>query len=299
MTAAYYITDWSVRYEVNDKGRAWKMDGGVELRKASLLYIRRQVYGRRMSAGFEAVITAAGSRAYEVLGFFDLFLGFAAVGPPDKRGVLRNHRDELATVADLARMCRATVDQVEYALSILCDNTVGWIRNGDPPGKSGAVRECPGESGPDRAPLLSQIQIQVTSDQNKSNPSHPAGVDDNGDNQLVDGGFDLVFTQGNDLDLDLKKAATKFIMDLDNIYPSAQWTTSENTTFRNLIDHIKNSGDADNFVRAIGLAVAAKTANAKKPKAKFIAYCKDKLGFIKTVEWESTTAKRKAQEATA
>jgi len=92
----------------------------------------------------------AGDRAYEVFGVFHKLLEISASEKGGRRGVLRTHKGEPATVEDLAFDLRTTVEQVEFTISILTEPDVSWLQVMEEdlgsPGNSRKLPENPGKT---------------------------------------------------------------------------------------------------------------------------------------------------------
>lgn len=282
MAEAYRITEWQSRYEVDDKGRAWQPDKPKPLRKTSLLYIRRKVHGRGVSAGFAALREIAGpARAHEVVGMFDQFLGIAAVGSPENRGILRNHRKNPGTVEDLARMCRATVEQIEFAMSVLCNTAVGWVEKVDCPGKSGNDRKNAGGSRKIRAPYNRSIPIPSQIRERNTNPipSHSSDVHGDRDGLGLEKSLE---DRGLELEGRIQSKAIWFTDELAKKFHTI--SKDEATTFARITQHLSDlvrtlHAEIEIFDQALGWADEATSIGARSPKAVFVEKVKQETGF--------------------
>jgi len=155
----YVINEWFERYEVNDKGQPARI--GDKLRVRPLDYIRSKCHGKGRSAGFAYMQDLAGEKAFEVFGLFHKFLEIAGDEVGGKRGILLNSRGNPATSKDLAIMLNFPQDKIEYALEILTNEKICWLKDiPEIPGKSGKEnggseafqkfqenQEIPGKSG--------------------------------------------------------------------------------------------------------------------------------------------------------
>jgi hypothetical protein len=122
----FVITEWLVRYEVNEKGQPAKP--GDKLRVSPLDYIRSKVHGRSEGAGFAKLHAVAEDKCYEVFGIFQKFLEIAGSEKGGERGVLLNEKGKPATTLDLAFLLRFPFEKVQYAIQILMDERVAWIQ---------------------------------------------------------------------------------------------------------------------------------------------------------------------------
>lgn len=150
--ARYRITEWEERYEVNEKGRAWKP--GEEKRAGPLTYIRSKVHGRSQGLGWRKLIEAAGSRkAPGVFGIFQKLLELSADQKCEDRGFIQDDPDcPVSFVLGLDNR------DVQFAISVLL--AIGWLGQGD--GQSGDSRKLP------EIPQVSPQSYHIISDHIRS-----------------------------------------------------------------------------------------------------------------------------------
>ncbi len=120
--ARYYVREWDQRYEVDDKGYAYR--DGRPKRAGPLDYIRLKVYGRAQGIGWRKLIAVAGVReAPMIFGIFCKFLEIAGDRDRDSRGYVEDTPDE-----PLSFTMGLHEKDVQTALNILCDPRLAWLQ---------------------------------------------------------------------------------------------------------------------------------------------------------------------------
>jgi len=117
VTTMYRIADWDERYEVDTKGREWKI--GQPKWAGKLRFTRLKINGTALGMGYRKLQAAAGKKnALQVFGLFCKLLEIAG-------NSTRDTRNRIPEVDELAFAIDAPVSQVEFSIKVL--KKVGWV----------------------------------------------------------------------------------------------------------------------------------------------------------------------------
>lgn len=149
MTKAWRIREWDTRYEVDDKGRAWKGKG--KKRVGSLDYIRFPAWGYDRNKGYRRLVTAARTarRLEAAMCLWPKLLQLAADNDAEHRGWLLGEEGQPAGIQDFVYATAFRPQTVVIGLEVLSDPKVRWIEQAalpDIPGHSRKLPETPGLS---------------------------------------------------------------------------------------------------------------------------------------------------------
>lgn len=168
---AYQVTRWDELYEVDTNGRPWK--DGASKRRGSLDYVRWQVHGRSMGAGYRRLQQVCGTAARfeSTFAVWGKLLELAASNSDDLRGWILNEDHEPASVEDLVFFTGFRKSSIQNALKALAHPRVKWIELQDFAG-AGA---CPRNSRESasvaefRDPFLNETETEDNSEQHNEN----------------------------------------------------------------------------------------------------------------------------------
>jgi len=158
VSKAFKIARWHELYEVDDKGKQAKPDSN--LRQSPLDFVRFQVHGRAMGAGYRRLqsVCKTAARFESTFAVWAKLLELAGCESADRRGRILNEHGQPASVEDIAFFTGFRESSVAFAIKALSHPDVGWIEADeehpknddsatlrDSPGNSGEFRECPGK----------------------------------------------------------------------------------------------------------------------------------------------------------
>jgi hypothetical protein len=271
----YEITQWDDRYEVNSNGNIFQPGTDQRRRSKPLAFVRSKVHGRSLGTGMRKLQSLAGPRAMEVFGIFHRLLEVAADASRDSRGILLNSDcpDDPATAEDLSFILNLSQEQVDNALTTLCE--MGWISENS--GKARELRESPGTPGkPGNSgkarPLINETETE---------PNRIEHNERDSDLKIKD-----------DSDSDSTTNRHSFGLKLMQILPV--WSSSDHAAFRNLTTELANVGDAMAFEVALDIAAQCRKDGGDNPKKSFMYRVQNRFGIKLNTPWRSNEAKRKA-----
>lgn len=157
---ALYIVDWQLRYEVNDRNRAWQV--GEKLRAGALPFYRSKVCGRSWGAGYRLFLKIARGSAASAFGIFHKLIELAADGPPERRGFVLDRHGRPMESADIACATGFAKHRIERALEILMDTELRWIEQAEYTPSPGNARNHPGFPG--NSPSYTDTETDTESD---------------------------------------------------------------------------------------------------------------------------------------
>lgn len=122
----YCIADWDVNFEVDSDGRRWKT--GKNFFAGPLPYVRCPAR-RDWPVRLLHIERQLGDQVYMVLGMFEKLASIVATEPRTLRegGVIRNSRQEPASLSDIALMLLVSEERAKWAMEILCSPAVEWV----------------------------------------------------------------------------------------------------------------------------------------------------------------------------
>jgi len=122
----YCIADWEANFEVDSNGRRWKP--GSQFFVGPLPYVRCPAR-RDWPVRLLHIERKLGEQVYMVLGMFEKLISIVGAEPRALRegGVIRNCRQEPASLTDIAMMLLVSEERAKWALDVLCSPTIEWV----------------------------------------------------------------------------------------------------------------------------------------------------------------------------
>lgn len=138
----YCIADWDTNFEVDSNGRRWKP--GAQYFAGPLPYVRCPAR-RDWPVKLLHIERQLGEQVYMILGIFEKLASIVATEPRPLRegGVIRNSRQEPATLSDIAIMLLLDEERAKWALDVLCGPSVEWVLRGGEGALPGDAEERP------------------------------------------------------------------------------------------------------------------------------------------------------------
>jgi hypothetical protein len=221
------IREWACRYEVSEKGHAWKP--GDNKRAGPLDYYRSKVFGDVDGHGFRELRRVAGKGRYMmVFGIFHKLLELAACRPKDMRGFLIMDSGEPATLESLSLDLIIPLRQLEFALNCLQHKDLRWIECGTLPATPGN----PGNAGKSRLPSEDKTMLRQGTEgtQDEDKTKEPGASETNSPKPSVKKPVatrraeDVLFDEirsGFDLDRNAQKSILELLVGIDFDEPRA------------------------------------------------------------------------------
>jgi len=128
---AWYVAEWDSLYEVNSKGRPWAT--GQDKKARGLRFVRWHVFGPSNNnnaylAAADYVADTYGENAWAIaFATFGKCLEIAAAQKRDSRGFLVVSREKPVTERQFQRISGFSREQVQFGMTVLTDENVGWI----------------------------------------------------------------------------------------------------------------------------------------------------------------------------
>ena len=245
----YFVNEWILRYEVNDKGDSFKP--GQKMR-AKLKYVKLAVYGHKEGVGWKKLKQIVGeTRMLETFGLFTKCLELAADQDRSQRGWLLEEKNIPATPQYLALIWSIPVGQVQRGLGALCQ--VGWLSQSEYEPKmvvSGDHPEVPGADG----------TVRPNNTNTKQNNTEQ--------NTTLSGKAKCTTAQG-------------FLLKVADLF-HIQGGTPSHTTFKKLSNHLADYKDYEPFIFDKAIKIAKEKINTptlKKPIAAFIRSMQNECKF--------------------
>ena len=151
MTECYRIREWTERYEVDDKNRAYVPGKSGKFRAGVLPYVRYPVWARSLGPGYRRLTRRAGSETVleGCMAVWQWLLQCASDNVAGRRGLILDDDGNPASIEYIEFCTGFAAATIRNALDILASPDVRWIEIVDEDA-SRKIRESPGIPGNSR-----------------------------------------------------------------------------------------------------------------------------------------------------
>lgn len=278
-TLAYFITDWESRYEVSEKGTAYKSG---DKKRAKLQYVRLAVHGKNEGIGWKKLRRAAGDEfALLLFGLFCKLLELAADQEREFRGYLLDEKRQPASPEYMEIIWGIPQSIIEKYLPKLAE--IGWIE------KKMLPCEVDSSDGfgsfPKNSESAQDNEFRKIPNPSESTPLTETETEQNITKTITEPKAPEGFRQNKDFVSPVSASGVRnkvaFLMRLvETLHISAN--SSDHTAFQNLADYLdsKKAQDPGIFEDVLCLASEkVKCPTLKNPIAVFFAAVNKKYGF--------------------